>query len=456
MNKHRDFLRKLCSGLILLLIILSISNCTEVDKDIDFKGNLQTKEPILSTGPRTPNYDNHSEICRLCGCDSTSNVNIEGFKSFTCSNCNQSKIQQGDCILQGAINDSNNNKTELVHGLETSVFGDYRSLFFGKSDFLASRSYRNNLLARIFEPEFTWENFSHGSIKDNCKIYRDEEDDYEHFKLSFTYTLHGDQNCTRLLLHFVNKHSGSTLYKNLRPFKEIESDHDSNSLMVFRHDDIKVKVSSLEKVNLHQEFNITSYNSPPKFVFSSEQQEWVPVSLRNQEIIVNPKIIHERLLIIFQLINSQSSTPSCKLDNVKVEVVVQCKSVAFPPDPKYNQDFVQDKLKKIHSKYDDKLFKLFLQKLEEKLMQALESIPNALLATNSNKLITNTPLSNFSIPCKEAIYLGDIPKLMSKFNYTSKFNELANSSSYSTLTQTPEDIDENKLLDDIEASLNTK
>ncbi|KAL3127782.1 putative signal peptide-containing protein [Cryptosporidium hominis] len=455
MNKHRNFLRKLCSGPILLLIILSLSNSTQVDKGIDFKENLQLKESIFSTGLRIPNYNNHSEICRLCGCDSTKNVNVEGFKSFTCSSCNKSKIQEGDCILQGAINDSNNNKTELVHGLETSVFGDYRSLFFGKSDFLTSRSYRNNLLARIFEPEFTWENFSHGSIKDNCKIYRDENDDYEHYKLSFTYTLHGDQNCTRLLLHFVNKHTGNTLYKNLRPFKEIENDYDLNSLIVFRHDDVKVRVDSLEKVNLHQEFNITSYDSPPKFLFSPEQQEWVPVSLRNQEIIVNPKIIHERLLIIFQLINSQSSIPNCKMDNVKVEVVVQCKYVAFPPNPKYNKDFVQDKLKKIHSKYDDKIFKLFLQKFEEKFMHVLDSIPNAPLTANSNKLIMNTPLSNFSIPCKEAIYLDDIPKLMSKFNYTSKFNELANSSSYYTSTPTFEDIDENKLFDDIEVALNT-
>ncbi|KAH8582332.1 uncharacterized protein ELE39_003653 [Cryptosporidium sp. chipmunk genotype I] len=456
MKELRNFMRKLCSGLILLLTIVNLSNCIEVDKAINYKENSKSNESISSIRLELPNYKSNFEICRLCGCDSTKDTNKEGnFKSFTCSNCNGIELQKGDCILQGAISESNNSKTELVHGLETSVFGDYRTLFFGKSDFLTSRRYRNNLLARIFEPEFTWERFSYGGIKDNCKIYRDEDKGFEHFKLSFTYTLNGNGNCTHLLLHFVNKHSGSTLYKNLRLFKGIESDNNLNSMMVFRHDNVKVGLDSLEKINLHQEFNITSYDLPPTFLFSTEQQEWVPTGIKNQQIIINPKIIHDRLLLIFQLINSQtSSTPTCKLDNIKVKVVVQCKSVAFPPNPKYTKEFVEDKLKKIHSKHNDEAFKFFLQKLEEKLMHLLGSIPNALITSNSDELTLNTPLSNLSIPCKEAIYLGDIPNLMSKFNYSSKFNEHSNSRSYITSTHVLEDKEEDKLFKDIENALN--
>ncbi|OII73347.1 uncharacterized protein cubi_02559 [Cryptosporidium ubiquitum] len=450
-------MRKLCFGLILFLAIVSLSNCTQVDKTINFKGDLVSKEPIISVKSEPQDFENNLEICKLCGCDSIKETTIEeSFKSYTCSNCNNTKLQEGDCIFQGATNEDNDNKIELISGLETSTYENYKTLFFGKSDSLISRKNRNHLLARIFEPEFIWERFSHGGIKDNCKVYRDKEHGSGHFKLRYTYSLHGDQNCTRLLLHFVNKHSGSTLHKNLRPFIEVDGNDHSNSMMVFRHDDVRVGVDSFEKIHLHQEFNITSYDLPPKFVFSNEQQEWVPAGIQNPQAIINPKIIHDRLLLIFQLVNTQtSSTPICKLENIKVKVVIQCRSIAFPPNPKYSREFVENRLKKIHSKHNDKNFKLFLEKLEEKLVHVLSSIPNALLSSNNNELSPNTLLSTLSIPCKEALYFGDVPILMSIFNFTSKLSEHAKSSSYIMSTHIIEDNEENKLLNEIENTLNT-
>lgn len=456
MKKLIILTRKLYSSLIIFLTIVSLFNCTQVNKTANFKVDLESKESTSLVKREIPNSNINTRICKLCGCDSTEETTIEeSFKLYTCSNCNSTELQKDDCILQGATNEDSDNKTELVHGLKTSVYENYRNLFFGKSDFLISRKNRNNLLARIFEPEFTWERFSHGSIKDNCKVYNDKEQGFDHFKLSYTYALYGNKNCTNLLLHFVNKHSGNTLYKNLRLFKKMDINDCSNSMMVFRYDDFKVGVDSFEKVHLHQEYNITSYDLPPKFLFSNEQQEWIPTGVQNPQAIINPKIIHDRLLLLFQLINTQkSSTPICKLEDIKVKVVIQCKSVAFPPNPKYNREFVENRLKKIRSKHNYKDFKSFLEKFEDKLIYVLGLIPNAQLVSNNNELRSDTPLSSLSIPCKEALYFGDIPNLMSIFNYTSKFNEHDKSRSYITSVHIVEDNEENKLLKDIENALN--
>lgn len=450
-------MRKLCPCLIVLLALVNFSVCFEQKESPNSRGELRLKGSAYLSISESDNAGHLSEICESCGCSSSADSITEGFKLYTCLDCNSTKLQQEDCAFKGVVSESSKgNWTKLVSGLETSIYGDYRSLFVGRSNFLANRNNINNLLTRIFEPEFTWERLSHGSIRDNCMVYNNRTQDSDHFKLSYIYTVHGGNNCTDILIHFVDKYSGSTLYKNLRPFKGADGKSSPNSMVVFRHNDIEVEVHSFEKTNLHQEFNITFYDLPPKHLFSNEQQEWVPAGAQSPQMEINPKIIHERRLLLFQLVNSQKSSipPDCRLENIKVNVVVQCKSVAFQPDPKYSKKFVEEKLESIRSKRSSKNFNLFLEKLEEKLVSALASIPNAQLAPTVAESKLATPLSSLSIPCKEALYLGDIPRLMSAFNYTSILSSYARPNSYITSVHILEDSEDNLLLNNIENALN--
>ncbi|KAJ1606878.1 MATH-containing protein [Cryptosporidium canis] len=452
MKGFRVLMRTLCSGLI-LLVLVRFSESSVSERVESFRDSV-SDDPVLRSKFGESEVGGIPGVCRSCGCGSFRNLAAESFAMYTCMDCNGTRLES-DCVYSGVTDESSEgNRTELIRGLHTSTFGEYKNLFYGKSDVLVNRKNRNNLLARIFEPEFVWQRLSYGSIRDNCIAYRDSEGDSDHFKLSYTYTLQGDKNCTELLVHFVNKHSGRTLYKNIRPFKGMNESHDVSSMMVFRHDDIEVGVDSFEKINLHQEFNLTFYDLPPKYLFSNEQQEWVPTGIQTPQIEIHPRIVHDRLILLFQLINSpKSSIPNCKLENIRVNALVQCRGVAFRPSPDYSRALVESKLREMRAKYRSKDLKLFLRKFEDKLKTVLGAIPNALLTSNNDDSRSNTPLSGLSIPCKEALYLNDIPKLMSTLNHSSIFSELAKSSSYISSMHILEDAEEAALLQKIENAL---
>ncbi|KAF7455990.1 hypothetical protein HWI79_3481 [Cryptosporidium felis] len=456
MKSFKEFSRKLWLGLLVVALLdpLALAGGEGTRRlkggsQEDLSALLKDSRSQEGVLPRSPG------ICSSCGCGPPGVSGLgASFESYFCGGCSAEGPELRDCILKGVSAESAQDPVRALGGTGPQGREEYLTLLFGSSDRLVNMRTRTSVLSKIFEPEFAWERFSHGSMRDNCRLYgSDSEPGSGYFKLRYFYTLEAGANCTEVLLHFVDKNAGSTVSKNLRLSKELNWT-DGSGILVLQHEDVRADSRHFDRINLHREFNLTYYDLPPTFLFSRERREWVPAGVQGPQIEVNPKMVSDNLVLLLQPLGPRGpESPVCELKDIRVQVAIQCSSAAFPPSPLFSRSQTEARLREMRSR-SGKKFELLARRVEQRLLAALESIPNAWLSPRGARdSQVRSPLSGLSVPCKEALYLNEVPRLMSRFNRTSLLLDAARPLRYIEQTLVLEDAEENALLGKMESAL---
>ncbi|KAH8738607.1 hypothetical protein FG386_000602 [Cryptosporidium ryanae] len=488
MNNLRTYksIALLISITIVLNVISALGNDSVQVRGEGTTGDIKVKKYIIKEESEISDKEEALlrripglEICEECDCLKSSYRNILSstkslpsenkpyLEAFTCGKCNincEDYLSNDDCVSRVIKRDR---KRALEH---ISYDKLYRTIFIGKSNKLTNYGIGNSLFGNIFEPIFEWKKVSKGSILDNCRLFTNGNNtNNSYFDTRYIYSIKTHGNCT-LTTHFVNKYSGKVIVKN-QYINTSKNPKGSSTLTLFSFDNIEIEQNIHKSINIHQEYNFTFYKVPHKYEYSKLNNKWVPTRFQKPVVELNPNLLLDYLFLIFQINgdnNNNISGKFCDIENVHVNLYVQCKPTIFSPNVKYSKKYVEKLLEVIYNEHKHD-FNLFLENLEAKFKKTLRNlVPSALLDyeynlknIEENKSLNDensmyspqalsSPFGAISHSCKESLYLREIPEIMSKYGYNLELYDKSKLDLYLNSVDILEEKQENSLLDTIE------